>query len=64
MARVTHRWGEPERPDEHRTIRTCLRCGVRKVGRHESGEHWSEFETANGARIECVGTPLCPGRKS
>lgn len=60
---IRHKWGEPTRPDEHHTIRVCAKCGVQKVGRHEDAEHWSEFQTASGRRIECEGTPICPGRR-
>lgn len=30
---------------------------------HEGAEHWSEFQTASGRRIEGEGTPICPGRR-
>lgn len=58
-----HSWGKPDRPDEHNIIRVCKRCGIRKVGRHEGGEHWSEYFTADGKRIDMKDTPICTGRR-
>lgn len=59
-----HRWGEPDRPDEHHTVRICLRCAMRRVSRHEGNQHWSDYERADGAKVVVSGglTPGCePG---
>ena len=38
-----HSWSDPNRISEHKTESICTKCGLVKVTRHESGEHWIEF---------------------
>ncbi len=57
-----HSWSEPRRPDELRTERTCTRCGVVKITRHDAGASaipWVEFYDANGFDLEEIRTPPC-----
>jgi hypothetical protein len=55
-----HSWGEPER-FVNKTERTCCRCDVVKVTRHEPFERsWVEF-WRDGDRLQCQGTPPCEG---
>ena len=57
-----HSWGEPNRLDEHNTLRICTNCGMVKRSRHEPGKdpaHWTEFEKY-GLRMSPIGkTPEC-----
>lgn len=56
-----HSWGEPLRPDLNNTLRTCKRCGLVKVTRHEADnnpQHWIEFEM-EGRKIPAAKTPVC-----
>jgi hypothetical protein len=44
---MRHQWTVSSRADGSRTVRTCTRCALIKISRHEwSGrhtEHWTEF---------------------
>lgn len=56
-----HSWGEPVRPDLNNTFRTCRKCGLVKISRHESDNrprHWIEFEF-EGRKITTAKTPIC-----
>jgi hypothetical protein len=57
-----HKWGEPVRPDLHNTFRTCSKCGLVKITRHEPDnfpvEHWIEWEL-DGQKIDSKFTPPC-----
>ena len=65
MLRAKHKWGEPERPNEHLTIVVCLQCGLFAHRRHEGNEHWIEFKAPwGGTVVECAPgkgpvTPRC-----
>jgi hypothetical protein len=60
---LTHRWGDPVRPDPHTTLRGCTRCGLCRVSRHENAEYWVEYERPDGVRVGEDGIPpRCPGR--
>jgi hypothetical protein len=55
-----HRWGTPNR-FRLKTERECLRCGLVKVTRHETGMNvWTEF-WRDGERLHEGGTPICTG---
>jgi len=55
-----HSWkGEPVRT-EHRTERTCGRCGMLRVTRHEA-TIWTEWYR-DGRQIESERTPPCDAR--
>lgn len=53
-----HSWSEKNRPDEHHTLQVCWDCGLEKIGRHESGHHWTEWRKG-GKRIPGKATPPC-----
>ena len=57
-----HRWAKPHRPDLNHTYRTCEKCGVIRVTRHEPGnfpkEHWSEWER-DGKSLPAKPAPKC-----
>lgn len=56
-----HSWGEPVRPDHHNTLRTCKKCGLIKITRHEDDNnprHWIEFER-EGRLITARPAPKC-----
>lgn len=58
---MTHRWSNPLRPDLNDTLRTCGKCGLVKISRHEPDnqpQHWTEFEM-EGRKIPAVKTPIC-----
>lgn len=58
---MRHSWGQPLRPDLNNTLRTCSKCGLIKITRHESDnrpQHWIEFEM-EGRKIEATKTPVC-----
>jgi hypothetical protein len=58
---TTHRWADAIRYDPHSTTRTCVRCGMLKITRHEPGNfppHWVEFER-DGFKIGGASTPVC-----
>lgn len=58
-----HSWGDPERPNEHKTERVCRNCGVIKVSHHEGDSHWIDFwkidTDGNPERISSDKTPPC-----
>lgn len=59
--RGRHAWDEPVRPDMNNTFRTCRKCGIVKITRHEpdnNPRHWIEFER-DGAKIAGATTPTC-----
>ena len=56
-----HRWTDPIRPDLNSTLRTCSKCGLVRITRHEpdnTPRHWTEFEV-DGRRVPAVKTPIC-----
>lgn len=56
-----HRWGAAIRPDLNNTLRTCTKCGLVRVTRHEDDNtprHWIEFEF-EGRKIPATKTPVC-----
>jgi hypothetical protein len=56
-----HRWGNPLRPDLNNTLRTCSKCGLVRITRHEvdnKPQHWTEFEM-EGRKVAAVKTPIC-----
>ena len=58
---MKHSWGDAIRPDQHNTRRTCTRCGLVKVTRHEPDNdppHWTEWER-DGVRSVAARTPAC-----
>lgn len=59
--RGRHAWEDPVRPDMNNTFRTCRKCGMVKVTRHEPDNvprHWTEFER-DGAKVVSASTPTC-----
>jgi hypothetical protein len=52
-----HRWGPPDRR-LHETVRTCLKCGLVKLSRHEGNLHWIEWYRVE-ERVELMRTPAC-----
>lgn len=64
---MRHRWGQPDRPDRHHTVRTCAKCGVLKITRHEVDEsgrpvHWIEFAGRDHVVVSPTErTPPCEG---
>lgn len=61
-----HRWSEPSRPNDLRTERTCYRCGMVKVTRHDGGDAelpWHEFHDPAGILLESRATPPCEPRR-
>ena len=64
---MKHSWGEPVRPDLNNTLRTCKKCGLIRITRHEYDNmprHWIEFRHGEN-RVVMVGqpnkTPPCGG---
>jgi hypothetical protein len=61
---MTHRWTAPVRPDLNTTFRSCSKCGLIKVSRHEpdnTPRHWVEYEI-EGRRFVSPTMPSCePG---
>jgi len=58
---LPHRWGDRYADDPHNTFRTCVKCALVKVTRHEPGnfpEHWTEYER-DGARFQSATVPPC-----
>lgn len=58
---MTHRWTAPTRPDLHTSYRSCTKCALVKITRHEpdnTPRHWVEFER-DGRKVETVRTPAC-----
>jgi hypothetical protein len=58
---MKHQWDQPVRPDLNNTYRTCRKCGLVKVTRHEEDNtprHWIEWER-DGAKVTSVKTPVC-----
>jgi hypothetical protein len=60
---MTHRWnGDPVRPDLNNMLRTCGKCGLVQITRHEPEnrpQHWVEFHR-DGKRVDVDGkTPVC-----
>lgn len=56
-----HRWGDPVRPDLNNTHRTCSKCGLLRITRHEDDNtprHWIEFEM-EGRKVAADKTPVC-----
>lgn len=63
-----HRWDSPVRPDLNNTFRSCSKCGLVKLTRHEpdnNPRHWAEFEI-DGQKVQIGGTstPPCGGYKA
>lgn len=58
---MKHRWNDPVRPDLNNTFRSCSKCGLIKITRHEPDNrpmHWVEFER-DGSKIAADRTPIC-----
>ena len=58
---MKHRWNDPIRPDMNNTYRSCSKCGLIKITRHEPDNrppHWIEFEI-EGRKISADKTPVC-----
>jgi hypothetical protein len=56
-----HRWSDRLEDGANTTRRTCQRCGMLKITRHEPDNwppHWVEFEF-EGRRVPAVKTPVC-----
>ncbi len=56
-----HSWIDPIRPDLNNTLRTCKKCGLVRITRHEannSPQHWTEFEM-EGRKVVADKTPVC-----
>ena len=55
-----HRWSEPDRTDPQCTLRTCKRCGMRKMTHHAPGG-WPRhtFASADGLGYHADPTPPC-----
>lgn len=54
-----HSWSAPVRPDLNNTLRTCKRCGLVRVTRHEeenTPRHWTEFHYGE-KRVEMRNQP-------
>lgn len=54
-----HKWSTPSRPSELETVRTCTRCGLLRVTRHEGALAWIEWRTTEDKRIDSFRTPPC-----
>lgn len=55
---MRHRWSAPSRT-EHDTNRTCERCGLIRVTRHEPNAlPWTEWYR-DGQRVPAAKTPAC-----
>lgn len=58
---MTHRWNEPVYLDHTTTLRSCKKCPLVKVSRHEPDNdppHWFEWER-DGERFQSTKTPAC-----
>lgn len=57
---MRHRWSDPTR-EQYRTIRTCRKCGMQRVTRHDDphGWPWIEWTDRHGRRVYYEGTPPC-----
>lgn len=53
-----HSWSQAYRPDHFHTFRRCWNCGMERVTRHESGQHWIEWRK-NGQPVKSHQTPIC-----
>jgi hypothetical protein len=59
---MKHRWDKPIRPDLNHTFRTCGKCGIVRITRHEDEHkprHWTEFERDDGSKLPAKPTPVC-----
>lgn len=61
---MRHRWTQADRQSELRTVRTCFRCGLVRVTRHDGGPAaipWTEYYEPSGLLVEVAGgrTPAC-----
>ena len=58
-----HKWSGPKRT-VHRTERTCLRCGLVKVTRHEPDVlPWVEYERSGIVVRDGNRTPRCEAQR-
>lgn len=58
---MTHRWNDPIYEDHATTRRSCKKCPIVKVSRHEPDNdppHWLEWER-DGLRFQSSKTPVC-----
>lgn len=58
---MKHRWDAPVRTDANNTYRSCSKCGLIRITRHEQDNtprHWVEWER-DGVKISAGKTPLC-----
>ena len=58
---MRHAWDAPVRPDINNTFRSCSKCGLVRVTRHEPDnrpQHWVEFER-DGQKVSASKTPAC-----
>jgi hypothetical protein len=59
---MSHKRGDPMRPDANNTLRTCKKCDLVRWSRHEPDnhpQHWIEFRR-DGKRVDVGGkTPVC-----
>lgn len=56
-----HSWGDPVRPDLNNTFRTCKKCLLVRITRHEADNrpmHWVEF-AREGHKVVTEKTPAC-----
>jgi hypothetical protein len=58
---MKHRWAMPIYESLNRTFRTCGKCGIVRITRHEPDNfppHWVEFE-CDGMKLAAPPTPAC-----
>lgn len=59
---MKHRWAKPVSPDLNNTFRTCIKCGLIRITRHEPDNwppHWTEFERDGAKVVSTKPTPKC-----
>lgn len=59
---MNHSWSDPDRTDPLLTVRTCRRCGMRRLtdkSRAAKGRYTIRFASADGLAYHGEGTPPC-----
>lgn len=61
--RRKHKWSEPTRPTPNLTIRTCLKCSLIRITRHEIVEDgvtsWPEYFQESNPELRLTVLPEC-----
>jgi hypothetical protein len=65
---MAHRWNDPNRDDLNYTYRTCKKCQVVQITRHEPDNwpetSWKEWDIPGKPRYASTKVPPCTGEKA